>query len=352
MRREALVLFWIGVIVAACFGPDLLGQAQTRLSAPLRAGASASGGERLLPFVAGAKSCADPVFVDTGAFAAAEEGAYWTPSGPQFVAVINNYRKLAGSLSPCTDSSVRLIVNDGAVYPLEHPSPPGTYNTWPEEAMGGKWVFAVKPGENPSAIEVVRPAGYTEPKLPDYYAPPLWPRPGMGVRISLGGLPSLNDLGNFPENSQSVRLGQLEIRVTAVGLAHGDWDGSRFLSAGHGHYAVDISMAIKNVSEYPNCTTLSSYSSRLFDNRRFEYHAWDFSSFPDRIGRLLPDETIGANIVFNIWYGTAPRVFTISRNVSWERDCAEKQHRPVDMHCGSEVRIPITGVPAVSPPAQ
>ncbi len=351
MRHKSAMLFCTAVITTTCFSLGPLARAQTRPSARPVGGAATSSGQRPLPLVAGAKSCADPVYVDAGPFAAAEEGSYWTRSGPQLVVVTNNFRKLADSLSPCTESRVRLMVSDGNVYPLKRPDPPGAGGRMPEEVLRSRWVFIVKPGEKPVALAVVRPRGYTEFD-PLYHSHTPWPKPGMGVRVSLRGLPSLNDMGDFPQSSTPVRLGQLEIRVTAVGLAHGDWDGDRFLGPGHGHHAVQISFAIKNVSTYPNCTELHANSVRLFDNRRFEYRAWASSSFPGRIGQLLPGETAGASILVNVWDGTAPRLFTVSRDVSWEGGCAEEQHRPVDMHGGSEVRIPIAGVPAISPPAQ
>lgn len=149
-----------------------------------------------------------------------------------------------------------------------------------------------------------------------------------------------------------MRLGQLEITVTSVGLASGDWDGVRFLTPEHGHHEVVISLATKNTSRYHNCTTLYSSSTSLYDNREFEYSRPDFGSKPMDTTSLVSGETAAGIVKFQIWDGTAPRLLTISRNVSWERDCAEKQHRPVDMQGGSTVRIPIAGVPAVSRTAQ
>jgi len=168
----------------------------------------------------------------------------------------------------------------------------------------------------------------------------------------LNGLPSLNDIAEVEERSRPVRLGQLEIAVTSVGLASGDWDGVRFLTPEHGHHEVVISLATKNVSRYPNCTTLYGSSSSLYDNRGFEYSRPDIGSKPMDTTSLVSGETAAGIVKFQIWDGTAPRLLTISRNVSLERDCAEKQHRPADMQGGSTVRIPITGVPAVSRTAQ
>lgn len=317
-------------------------------STPATPGSLASNEPHPLPFVAGAKSCADPITVDTSAFAAAEEGAYWTPTGTQFVVVGNNLHNPDPSLSPCTVSRVRLIVSDGSLRPLRHPDRPKAGGTWAEEVRRFEWVFTVKPGEKPSAIEAVRPTGYSEANLPDN-AHSAWPKAGMGVRILLEGLPSSNDLGNFPQQSQSVRLGQLEIRVTSVGLASGGWKGARPVPSENGHHTVEISFAVRNVSEYPNCTVLYDSSARLFDNRGFEYDGPSVDTLPARASYLLPGETAGATMPFDTWDGTAPKLLTISRNISWERDCAEKQHRPVDMRGGAAVRIPITGVPVVSP---
>lgn len=53
-------------------------------------------------------------------------------------------------------------------------------------------------------------------------------------------------------------------------------------------------------------------------------------------------------MTFEVYHGDAPKVLSVSRDVGWERSCADKQHRPVDVHGGSMVRIPITGVPGIS----
>jgi hypothetical protein len=92
---------------------------------------------------------------------------------------------------------------------------------------------------------------------------------------------------------------------------------------------------------------------RLFDNRGYEYQV-SFGGLPgSRLGELLPGEGLGAVVSFEIWDEGAPRSLTMSRNVGWEGAwCAgRQQHRPVDIHGGSTIRIPVEGVPAVPQPS-
>lgn len=290
-----------------------------------------------------------PTYVDTGPFAAAEEHAYWTTTARQFVVIRNDVEALYNNGTPCSISRVRLQVSTGTEYELTDPDPPEAAGKWPDEARRSTWVFAVKPGEKPAALVIARPLHDTD-KCPNGLDPngldSPWPKLGTDhVTLSLDGLPSLNNIAEVEQHSAPVGLGQLEIRLTAVGLAPGDWDGARFLTPKHGHHKVVISLAVKNVSEHPNCTALWSGRSRLFDNRGYEYSGDALGEIGYGFSDLLPGGTTGGNTRFETWDGTVPRLLSITRDVSWERDCAEKQHRPVDMDGGSTVRIFITGVP-------
>lgn len=292
-----------------------------------------------------------PTYVDTGPFAAAKEQSYWQPTATQFVVVTNKFEGLYNAGTPCSISRVRLEVNTGAEYHLVDEDALEADGRWPDEVRRSKWVFKVKPGEKPTGLLVLRP-GEEEGKCPSGNPSP-WPKLGTDrVSLSLGGLPSLNDIAEVEQHSAPVRLGQLEITLTTVGLASGDWDGVGFLTPKHGHHEVVISLAMKNVSEYPNCTMVLGGYARLFDNRSFEYPEGAAGFVLTGAPGLLPGEATGSNVKFEIWDGTAPALLTISRNIGLERSCNEKQHRPVDMHGGSAVRIPIAGVPAVSAAAQ
>jgi hypothetical protein len=292
-----------------------------------------------------------PTYVDTGPFAAAKEQSYWQPTATQFVVVTNKFEGLYNAGTPCSISRVRLEVNTGAEYHLVDEDALEADGRWPDEVRRSKWVYKVKPGEKPTGLLVLRP-GEEEGKCPSGNPSP-WPKLGTDrVSLSLEGLPSLNDIAEVEQHSAPVRLGQLEITLTTVGLASGDWDGVGFLTPKHGHHEVVISLAMKNVSEYPNCTMVLGGYARLFDNRSFEYPEGAAGFVLTGAPGLLPGETTGSNVKFEIWDGTAPTLLTISRNIGLERSCTEKQHRPVDMHGGSTVRIPITGVPVVSVGAQ
>lgn len=343
-----------------------------RRPAPARSDSSASAGPNvyvpLQSLTLGALRVT-PAYVDTGPFAAAEEHIFWTPTAPQVVVVTAKSQELdnGGGLDPA--SLVALGTDGGRVYELLGPNG--------EHELTGErtglpvlvWVFKVAPGERPSRLLIDNPepgsincpgapsglihraGGSPETSNPNCREErdPDWRKLGTNhVVLSLVGLPSRNDIADIAQHSASVRFGQLEIRATAVGLAAREWDQAGPRAPEHGHKVVRVSLAIRNVSEYPNCTGLDGSDVRLLDSRGFEYRASALTSDPYKGWDLLTGERTGAIILFEIWGGTAPMLIAISRSVSWERVCTEKQHRPVDMHGGSKVRIPITRVPAVS----
>lgn len=365
MRRNVVMSFWTAVITTTFFGLGTLAQAQTRASAALSAGARPSNGQQALRSVVIGSLRPKPIYVDTGPFAAAEAHAYWTPSGPQLAVVGNDLGYTLNHVTNCPTSRVRLEMRGGSEYPLRHPDRPAGGRKDPEEVRRARWVFVVRPGEKPACLVIARPQ-------PDIGCPGLgaspWPALGSDrVLIPLNGLASRNDIGNFAQGSPAVRLGQLEIRMTSVGLASKQWmpsigppsaqfGGVYPQDVERGHHVVQVSLAIKNVTEYPDCTELNDSSARLLDNRGFEYGTADLISvLPGLVGDLVPGEGIGANITFEVWDGASPHELLFRRSpgaLRSEGRCAQKQHRLVDMHGGSEVRIPITGVPAVSLPAQ
>lgn len=311
-----------------------------------------------------------PTYMDTGAFAAAEEHAYWTPTGPQRVVVTVWSHCISGCES--APSVVRLETDRGRFYNPLGPDGKEHKGALPDTEGASAMIFKVAPNENPTFLVVENPNPRDtscgpgcfphgaplgmyrvapSPNCPDGCDPD-WRKLGTGqVALSLAGLASRADVANVRQRSSPVRLGQLEIRVTSVGLATREWSGVIPEACEHGHHVVQISFAIKNVSEHPNCTSLYTANARIFDNHRYEYSPSFRGGFPYELLQLLPGETIGASISFDVWDGTAPRLLTIMRDVSWERGCAGSQHRPVDMHGGSVVRIPITGVPVYPAPS-
>lgn len=333
--------------------PETLPHRSATKSKPLRSSKSLPWPARNDPLLSNlvGKGRPAPFYVDTGRFAAAEEHRYWNRTRPQFIAISNPVEGHASFANYCWPSLVRLETTDGDVYPPLGEKREEAGAGWPHEIGQPQWAFKVNPGEAPQALYIEHPKGSPE-RCPNGDPSPYLTLGTDHVSIPLRGLPSQNDMGNFPQHSKGVRLGQLEIRVTSVGLASKKWSYGLPGVTPHGHHTAVISLAIRNLSRNPNCTSLVAADFHLFDNRGYEYEAAFLPSFAYRLGELLPGETTGVAISFEIWDGTIPRSLTIRRNIHDEHFCTEKQHRPVDVHGGSMVRIPITGVPVASPSAQ
>jgi hypothetical protein len=269
-----------------------------------------------------------PVFVDSGPLAAAAELSYWSPKDPQ-VAIVTAQIDWAGDGPICDATTVSL------------------------ETDAGAWVFQTKAGEHPALLVFRKPVLHGDECHGTAEA--TWRRLGTdAVALPLRDLPLRDHIVEIPQHSTPVRVGQLEITVTAVGLASKEQPPIAAQPVQHGHHVVRLSLAIKNVSEHPNCTQLDSLGMRLFDNRGYEYQGSVSDLRESRLGALLPGEGLGATLSFEIWDGGAPKSLMISRNVGWERAwCAgRQQHRPVDIHGGSTIRIPIEDVPAVPQPSE
>ena len=67
---------------------------------------------------------------------------------------------------------------------------------------------------------------------------------------------------------------------------------------------------------------------------------------------LIQVESSGGTISFEVYKGSRPVALALERSIQGEKFYAQSLNRPVDMHGGSMVRIPITGVEEVSPSAQ
>jgi hypothetical protein len=288
-----------------------------------------------------------PIYVDAGPLAAAEEHSYWSSKGPQFT-VITAQIDWAGSGPYCGAAKISVRTDAETEHGPEQLSRPGSAIPAITGPTIWSWVFQTDPGEHPVALVFRKPAL----QAGDCYgtAEADWGKVGTdAIALPLQGLPPRDDIAEIPQHGAPARLGQLEISLTAVGLASKELLRFSTQPAQHDHHVVRLSLAIKNVSEHPNCTALNSYLIRLFDSRGYEYQASPFGAA--EIGALLPGEGLGGNISFEIWNGSAPAFLSISRSIDLERYCAGPQHRPVDLHGGSRIRIPIERVPAVSQPS-
>jgi len=170
------------------------------------------------------------------------------------------------------------------------------------------------------------------------------------ISLPLGGLPMRNNLVVVNQHSAAVRFGQLALAVTAVATTNELGDRQIHEEPYQGHYFVVIALGVKNVSSDPNCT---HFGAHLLTNRGYKTEGAPLDWTSEwRTYDLMPGESSGGTISFEVYKGSTPVALALERSIQGERFYAQRLNRPVDMHGGSMVRIPITGVQEVSTSAQ
>jgi len=269
-----------------------------------------------------------PVYVDTGPFAAAEEGAWYSRHGDGFVVVIVRTEILTHG-TPCSEFTAHLRVDSGAEYDLEGR---------PTVALHGevKWPFRVKEGDKPVALILRRDTEGEKKCQPG--ARSAWLAIGSEtLSLPLETLGMAHGLNVVGQANRVVRLGQLEITTTAVGIGLAVSGLGGGYQAMRGHHFVLVCVGVRNVSKHPSCSYIDA---RLIVDRGYEYGGAGGGSFPQpRTMDLLQGEASGGIYVFEPHNGTIPTTLILERNLSGERTCADSQHRTADMTGGARVRI-------------
>lgn len=311
--------------------------------------------------------------LDTGPFAAAEARLWERNNELQFVAVSVEYKSDCGFV--CAPYAANLRTDSGSEYtpgvvtnaltgtavgrakeaggPLEadsHGQEGMTSASYSAYDQVKTYFYTIAPTDQPTVLSLDLSPDVGTLCHAEYS--PIWQPSGTPehVTLPLEGLPMRNNLVVVNQHGGSVRFGQLEVGVTAV--ARTNELGDRQLSERlyHGHYFTVVALGVKNVSSDPNCT---SFSARLLTDRGYAAQGapLNWTSEP-RTSDLMPGETSGGIVGFEVYQNTKPITVVLTRNIQAETFCAQKLHRPVDMRGGSMVRIPITGVSVASPPAQ
>lgn len=311
--------------------------------------------------------------LDTGPFAAAEVHR-WDPTNKLlFVAVSVEYKSDCGFV--CAPYTATLRTGSGSEYTpgVVTSALTGTAVERTKEAGGTKeadshgqegvtsasysaydqvktYFFAIAPSGNPTMLSLdLSPDVRT---LCHAQYSPIWqpsdtPEQEM---LPLEGLPMRNNLVVVSQHGAPVRFGQLAVAVTAVATTNELGDRLIHEEPNHGHYFVVIALGVKNVSSDPNCT---HFSAHLLTDRGYKTEGAPLGWTPEwRTYDLIPGESSGGTISFEVYKGSRPVALALERSIQGEKFYAQSLNRPVDMHGGSMVRIPITGVEEVSPSAQ
>ena len=129
-------------------------------------------------------------------------------------------------------------------------------------------------------------------------------------------------------NGRTVRLGDLEVTVSAVGPVPHRLAQSILESPRAGHHFVVVSVKTKNVSEYPSCTELYPTLEVGTPESHIEPFLGSGLLSPQIID-LLPSEQSEGNFVFEVTDGTNPVELVLARQRNAEDLCAMSEGRRV-----------------------
>lgn len=163
----------------------------------------------------------------------------------------------------------------------------------------------------------------------------------VGVALSSHLLLMASD-GQRDETKKPVRVGQLEVTPLAAGTVQpGAAWGLKKPPKRDYHYVV-VTIRVKNVSEYPNCT---HFHASLLTNSRRTYRAaiWRAPD-PPEVERLpWQAESIGS-YSFQVRDGEEPSALVLERNFLIERECWRRHDFSPDAPYSTKVHVPLEGL--------
>ncbi len=150
------------------------------------------------------------------------------------------------------------------------------------------------------------------------------------------------------EEKHSVRVGQLQVTVTSAGAVapHPAWGLTKPPKSGH-HYVV-VSLRVKNVSPYPNCTDFLA-KLQVRSGRTYRQAIWRAPDPPETERLPWQGESSGS-YVFQVRDGEDPVALALERNFIIERECWGRHDFSPDTPFSTTVWIPLEGLP--TPPEQ
>lgn len=149
------------------------------------------------------------------------------------------------------------------------------------------------------------------------------------------------------KGTNSARVGDFQITVTAARIASGQDIQDHFLHPPAGYNVALVFVRVKNVARYPGCSQLRM---SLQVKQGYEYPKYySFGLTPPTPTMVLPkgptDESSGA-FAFQIKNGTEPAALRIVRDSMVEIYCAEWQHRQTQNSGPESVSLSLLGLPA------
>ena len=154
--------------------------------------------------------------------------------------------------------------------------------------------------------------------------------------------------GQNAETKKSVRVGQLQVTPLASGTVPASAVSGLTKPPKRGHHYVVVTIRVKNVSEYPNCT---HFHARVLTDSGRNYQAaiWRAPD-PPEIERLpWQAETMGS-YSFQVRDGEEPAALVLERNFILERECWRRHDFSPDAPFSTKVHLPLQGLPSPEEP--
>lgn len=170
--------------------------------------------------------------------------------------------------------------------------------------------------------------------------------------VTEAGVPAVAGDEQPHRDKYSARMADLVVRVTGVGLLPNapEWKPERKARAGYHYVAVSVKM--KNVVNYPNCTRFFDVQLRVDNGYVYELHSHaTYLPEPRTIELPAGEETEGL-YTFEVKDGVKPVELLLHRNTMAEWLCHMDQHRSGRGSGATTVRLPLRGLPVPVNPTE
>jgi hypothetical protein len=156
--------------------------------------------------------------------------------------------------------------------------------------------------------------------------------------------PSKPDKTETETDTHTVRVGDLQVTVTAAGAVSSNLARQHGRHARSGYHFVVVNVKLKNVGSYRNCYWLSLWL-RVDLGFNYESTAYRGAFNGLEIEDLQPSDESEGFYVFEAKDGTHPVALELVRNTWTDDACREMQHRGPDKSTPEKVTLSLRNLP-------
>ncbi len=157
---------------------------------------------------------------------------------------------------------------------------------------------------------------------------PTWFAVLLAFRLALLGIGMTTQQSTSKKaekDSHSVRLGDLQVTVTAAGTVSPIFTRQRGIAPSVGSHFVIVNLKFKNLALYSSCPVLEAM---VHVDLGFNYNQYRLGDLKDpKTQGLQPTEESEGSYVFEVKDGTHPVAMRLLRDTFYERSCMNDQHR-------------------------